>query len=272
MRVLEQFVAGKAGDDEECEDSVVVTAHFVAVVDGATDKTGHRYDGMTGGRLAMLTCLEAVRTAAPDVDAAGMVGRMSAALAARLPSGVAPQERPAAAVGVYSAARREVWQVGDVAYWHRGLPPTGVRTLSAVDHFSAGVRAAVLTAELHRGVPVEELARQDVGRAAIRDVLIRQGLFRNNAEAGEWAYGAIDGSRVPKELVEVHAVAEGVRELVLASDGYPLIFPTLAETERALRGLLADDPLCIGPLRSTKGLRPGHTSFDDRAYVRIALD
>ena len=58
--------------------------------------------------------------------------------------------------------------------------------------------------------------------------------------------------------------------VVLASDGYPRILPTLAASEEALAGLLAADPLCIGPLCGTKGVRPGNVSFDDRAYVRLS--
>ena len=40
-------------------------------------------------------------------------------------------------------------------------------------------------------------------------------------------------------------------------------------TSLIARGLAAD-PLCIGALRSTKGLGPGQASFDDRSYLRIA--
>jgi hypothetical protein len=62
-----------------------------------------------------------------------------------------------------------------------------------------------------------------------------------------------------------------VEDLVLASDGYPEILPTLAETEARLAELLAEDPSCVGVLRGTKGVMAGQISFDDRAYLRLRL-
>lgn len=50
MRILERLVAGKAGDPLACEDEIVVTGDFAAVVDGATDISGRRYGEMAGGR------------------------------------------------------------------------------------------------------------------------------------------------------------------------------------------------------------------------------
>jgi len=39
-------------------------------------------------------------------------------------------------------------------------------------------------------------------------------------------------------------------------------------SEELLARLLAEDPLCIGPLKGTKGVALGNVSFDDRAYLR----
>ena len=66
-------------------------------------------------------------------------------------------------------------------------------------------------------------------------------------------------------------VPKGVSQVVITSDGYPRILPSLQQSEDLLARLLAEDPLCIGPLRSTKGVKPGNASFDDRAYLRIRL-
>lgn len=49
MKVVEQHVIGKV-NDEMCEDSVVETDGFVAVIDGATSKSSVRYDGLKGGK------------------------------------------------------------------------------------------------------------------------------------------------------------------------------------------------------------------------------
>jgi hypothetical protein len=59
----------------------------------------------------------------------------------------------------------------------------------------------------------------------------------------------------------------------MCSDGYPLLLPTLAETENYLLADLTDDPLRIGKHRSFRAVAPltPLLSFDDRAYVRVAL-
>src|SRR5436190_10037908 len=53
-------------------------------------------------------------------------------------------------------------------------------------------------------------------------------------------------------MVTVLPVPPDVTEVVLASDGYRDVLPTLAATERRLAEQLAVDPWCIGPLRGTK--------------------
>jgi hypothetical protein len=204
------------------------------------------------------------------MDAVAMVRHLTDALARRLPEYIAPELRPVAHVGIYSIARNEIWQISDVAYWHSGMSHSIPEKL--VDHHSSGLRAAILNAELIRGATLDELASNDIGRKAIEPILTRQALFCNNTAAGEWAYGAIDGRKVPKELIRVHAIADQITELVLASDGYPAIYGSLRETEENLKNLLLKDPLCIGPLRSTKGVKPGQVSFDDRSYIRFAIN
>lgn len=61
------------------------------------------------------------------------------------------------------------------------------------------------------------------------------------------------------------------QEIVLASDGYPFLKPTLAESEAALEHLIARDPQCIHDFIATKGLEEGNKSFDDRTYIRFKV-
>ncbi|WP_231954516.1 hypothetical protein [Actinoplanes derwentensis] len=69
----------------------------------------------------------------------------------------------------------------------------------------------------------------------------------------------------------VRSVPEDVTELVMASDGYPVIGRTLAESESVLADLLERDPWCVRELAGTKGVLAGQTSFDDRAYLRLRI-
>ena len=58
-------------------------------------------------------------------------------------------------------------------------------------------------------------------------------------------------------------------EIVLASDGYPLLEPTLAASEAALAEQIANDPQNIHSFIATKGIVEGNKSFDDRTYIRF---
>ena len=84
-------------------------------------------------------------------------------------------------------------------------------------------------------------------------------------------YAVIDGSRIPEEHVRILALDFQPKEIVLASDGYPFLRPTLEESEAALAKQLADDPLNIGTFQATKGCMKGNNSFDDRAYIRFKV-
>jgi len=269
VRTLERSVIAKTGNADSCEDGIVVTDHYAAVVDGATDKTGARYDGMAGGRFAMRILLDAIAGLPAELDADEAIGRLVDVLAQHIPADLAPENRPSAAATIYSASRREIWQVGDVGFWFDGVERSQPHKL--VDRINAAMRAAVLTAELLRGTPVEELAESDPGREAILPLLTVQGVFANNADAGQLGYSVLDGREVVRSQVTIVPVPQGVAEIVIASDGYPELAPSLDEAERVLKALIAEDPLCIGPLAGTKGLRPGSASYDDRSYLRLEI-
>jgi hypothetical protein len=260
MRVVEQFVLGKRADPALCEDAIVVTAGFAAVVDGATDVSGRLHDGVSGGRWAMAACAEAVRALPAGVDAYAAVEALTGALA----GGSEPaNERPTASVTVYSAARREIWQVGDVGFRFAGLPGAGEQPRKLVDEVAAAFRAAVLAAEDAAG----DRGAGDPGRIAARALISRQGFLCNTI--GPYGYAAIDGRPVLRSMIVIHDVPPG--ELIIASDGYPVIEPTLAEAEATLARLLELDPRCVAELRGTKGLEAGQVSFDDRAYLRLVV-
>jgi hypothetical protein len=265
--VLEQFVAGKATDPDLCEDAVLVTADHAAVIDGATDISGRRYGGVAGGRWAMAACLDAVRALPAGVDALTAVAALTGELADRLDAAQPPVDRPSAAVTIYSAAHRQLWQVGDVGFGYPGLAAGVGQPRKRLDQIAASFRAAVIAAEAAAGNLAMDQA--DPGRLAARALIARQGSLRNTT--GPYGYAGIDGRDVPRQLVVVHQVPEDVAELVIASDGYPVIAGTLAQSESTLARLLAADPWCVAELAGTKGVRPGQISFDDRAYLRIRI-
>jgi hypothetical protein len=269
VHVVERFVAGKAGVPLGCEDAGVVTGGHAAIVDGATDITGRRYGvpGVTGGRWAMAACVAAVEALPEDADAAAATALLTSTLAQRIDPDLPPALRPSASVTIYSRRRRQLWQIGDVAFHHAGLGAGSGRPRKSLDRIAADFRAAVIAAEAASGAL--DLAIVDPGRLAARALISRQGALRNTV--GPYGFAGIDGRAVPPSLVVVHDVPGHVDEVVLASDGYPEVRATLAASEARLAELLAEDPHCVGALRGTKGVMAGQVSFDDRAYLRLRL-
>lgn len=261
FEIMEQFCRGKLGS-ETCEDGMAIGTAFVAVIDGSTSKTPFRLDpSMTNGRFAMLAIrnclldgtLPAEATADDFCD--GITDRlrreydrhgMTATLL------VHPEQRPCASVVVLSVARHELWLVGDCQVLVDGkLHENGKPYESQI----AARRAALI----RQGTPPDE------ARRAIEPLLIdamREGQNRS--------YAVVDGFPIYKKGVKVVPLPPHA-EVVLASDGYPFLRPTLSASEDALARQLRDDPQNVDTFIATKGLKPNQESFDDRTYVRVRL-
>jgi hypothetical protein len=269
MEVIETFIEAKTGDLATCEDLIVESEQFLAVFDGATDKTDARYDGLAGGQFAARNLAETLSRLPPDASAADCVEAMSD----RLRQGTAecgpmrpPEEGPSASVLVFSASRSEIWRVGDCSWAMGDEVHQGSKLIDAI---VAAARAALLEALLDSGATVDELRATDPGRAMLMPLLENQHRFRNSERVpDEYGFGVLDGQPVPARFIEVIPVAGG-DEIVFATDGYPHVLPSLGESEAFLAEDLAVDPLRIGRHKSTKGVRPGFASFDDRAYLRF---
>ena len=94
-----------------------------------------------------------------------------------------------------------------------------------------------------------------------------------NADTGHpYDFAVVDGRPVPAKHQHVHQLYSRPQEIVMASDGYPMLFATLGQSEARLQELNSIDPLCFRENKSTKGLSPGLNSFDDRAYIRFVAE
>ena len=81
----------------------------------------------------------------------------------------------------------------------------------------------------------------------------------------------LDGFFSDYQHVQIVNLPDTPTEVVLASDGYPQLHPTLEETEEALALQLRHDPLMVSTCRATKPLIAGNLSFDDRSFLRILV-
>ena len=291
MKIIESSIIGKKSP-EACEDGMVVTDDFIAVIDGSTSKTPkHLNPDMKNGRYAMMLISEYIREelkadASVDDFCQGVTAYIYNKVYEKL--GVEerlkehPEERLTASAILYSRTRNEVWMVGDCQ--------------------------AIIDGKLYEnGKPYEqEIARKRVelieqglspaeARKQIEPLLIEAMLSGQNQ-----TYTVIDGFPIYREGVKVVSVSDSCSvqdsvpasdsvpcsdsvsasgtisvsssEIVLASDGYPFLKPTLAASEAALAEQIANDPQNIHSFIATKGIVEGNKSFDDRTYIRFSVE
>lgn len=288
MKIIESSIIGKKSQ-EACEDGMVVTDDFIAVIDGSTSKTPkHLNPDMKNGRYAMMLISEYIRE---ELKADASVDEFCQGVTAYIYNKVYemlgveerlkehPEERLTASAILYSRTRNEVWMVGDCQ--------------------------AIIAGKLYEnGKPYElEIARKRVelieqglspaeARKQIEPLLIKAMLSGQNQ-----TYTVIDGFPIYREGVKVVSVSDSSSvqdsvpasdsvpcsdsvsasgtipssssEIVLASDGYPFLKPTLAASEAALAEQIANDPQNIRSFIATKGIVEGNKSFDDRTYIRF---
>lgn len=266
---MNQLCSKPKGDPRYMEDYWVCTSKYAAVFDGATPKTAFLFPGdVTPGQMAARTLAHTLDALPPDLTARQAVDRLTAQLATAL------QGHRAEASGViYSVARREVWSVGDCqfAFISSDDSLTIYHNEKLIDRILSQWRSSIIQSYLTRGLltPGQILA-DDPGRRIIQPYITRQTRYQNiPSNSNPLAFGVFDGTHIPNEYISVTPVPEQVTEIILASDGYPQLCRTVQESEAVLQRLLLEDPLCIGPLCGTKGIRPGATCHDDRTYLKI---
>ena len=81
----------------------------------------------------------------------------------------------------------------------------------------------------------------------------------------------IDGFPIPEQLVPVYTLDFQPHQLVFASDGYPFLRPTLAESEHLLAEQRENDPLNINTFLASKAFMKGQESFDDRTFISFEV-
>jgi len=268
--VVEQLCLGKSGDASSGDDGVYLGEGLCAVIDGVSSDSRCGCCGRSAGQLAVEATRDGLTSLPPREDLARFLSLVhESVLRISSTHQIDPDVIGASAV-VWNDHRRELWFVGDCQAMVGGET---FRFTKEIDSAAAVVRSAILRARLTEGATVDELSSDDTGRKAITPLLDSQRALRNDPlGGGDLSYPLVSSTLVPVDLCRVAHVPLGVGEVVLASDGYPELLPTLEESEARLEELLEQDPLCIGPLRGTKGVHPDNVSFDDRTFLRIHVD
>ena len=111
----------------------------------------------------------------------------------------------------------------------------------------------------------DELLTHDKARESIIPQLVEEMKMQNVT------YAVIDGFPIPRQKVKVIPLDFSPWTIVLASDGYPFLKPTLEASEQALAQQRLTDPLNIETFKATKAFMQGNNSFDDRSYIRFSI-
>lgn len=271
MQVIEQFTQGKTGDDSLNEDKIVVTEHFIAVLDGVTSRRGQMLQGMTNGRFAAHVLAAEIARLPRQIEGRAAIAHLSERLLAAAETAAAAENktfgellrRPAAAVAIYSRMRREIWRVADPAFMIDGT--VNEKEMALEENWCA-LRRAYIEARLAKGETEEFLRDNDNSWELLSPMMGEFKIFTNFA--GPYGYGVINGTTVPDMHIDVYN-ADNAKEIVLASDGYPRVFATFEETERFLQYIVTEDPLMYRLFPQVKSVRKGYVSFDDRSYIRF---
>ena len=182
-----------------------------------------------------------------------------------------PEERLTCSVIVFSRVCREIWMIGDchclLTPLDNQLPPLPSEYYDNPKPYEdelAAMRAEEVKRLLADGKTQDELLRNDIARPVIIPRMLETMRQQNVT------YSVVDGFPIDRQHVRTITLDFRPWDIVLASDGYPFLCPTLEESESRLREQRESDPLNIGPaFQATKGFHPDFNSFDDRAYIRF---
>lgn len=176
-----------------------------------------------------------------------------------------PEDRLTASCIVFSRLRREIWMIGDCQALvipnnpdrpHESHEPHFFDNPKPYEQELAQLRADYIKAGL----------TADAAREAILPRMLETMQHQNNG------YSVVDGFPVDEKHVRIIPLDFQPWHIVLSSDGYPFLCPTLAESEERLNEQRRNDPLNIGPaFMATKAFIPGNNSFDDRAYISFSV-
>lgn len=264
MQILESFIKGKAKDQTLCEDSIVITNNFVAVIDGVTSKTNKLVNGKSGGKAAAEAIEHIIKTMDKNISVCDFAKLITKNIS-NLYEKNEEKGYIAATVIIYSKKKNEIWNIGDCQCIINGKKYLHEKK---IDIELAEKRVLFIQEALKNGTTESELLLNDTGRKHILPYLKEQHKYAN--KDCEYGYPVVNGLPIPENMIITYKVnTDDI--IILASDGYPFICNSLKESEMLLEKELKENPLCYKNYKSTKGIKKGNLSFDDRAYVKIKI-
>ena len=297
MKIIESSIIGKKSQ-EACEDGMVVTDDFIAVIDGSTSKTPkHLNPDMKNGRYAMMLISEYIREelkADASVDdfcqgvTAYIYNKVYEMLGVEERLKEHPEERLTASAILYSRTRNEVWMVGDCQaiidgkLYENGKPYEQEIARKRVELIEQGLSPAEARKQIEPLLIEAMLSGQNqiytvidgfpIYREGVKVVSVSDTCSVQDSVPASNSVPASDSVPCSDSVSASGTIFVSSSEIVLASDGYPFLEPTLAASEAALAEQIANDPQNIHSFIATKGIVEGNKSFDDRTYIRFSVE
>lgn len=297
MKIIESKIVGKKSQ-ESCEDGMVITDDFIAVIDGSTSKTPkHLNPDMKNGRYAMMLISEYIRE---ELKADASVDDFCQGVSAYIYNKVYeklgmeerlkehPEERLTASAILYSRTRNEVWMVGDCQaiidgkLYENGKPYEQEIARKRVELIEQGLSPAEARKQIEPLLIEAMLSGQNqtytvidgfpIYREGVKVVSISGFSSVQDSVSSSDSVPALDSVPCSDSVSASATISVSSSEIVLASDGYPFLKPTLSASEAALAEQIANDPQNIHSFIATKGIVEGNKSFDDRTYIRFSVE
>lgn len=268
MQIIEQSLIAK-NPEKKSEDGLVVSPDFIAVIDGSTSKSTYRHSMFrSNGRQAMRLVSRYLHKAPKQMSCHEFLRGVTAYIRkhyskSRLQQFAEhPEDRLTCSAIVYSRLQRQIWMIGDCQCLLDGQLLENPKPAEAVYAAKRSEKARQLLAA---GATIDDLRTHDAARDFILPDII-ESMKGQNVE-----YSVIDGFPIPEQLVPVYTLDFQPHQLVFASDGYPFLHPTLAESEHLLAEQRENDPLNINTFLASKAFMKGQESFDDRTFISFEV-
>lgn len=266
VEIIEKYSISKYNQTNLNEDGFFINDSFVAVVDGATSKTGIMTNGKTGGQILRDNIIETISLFPFDICCMAAVKEIQNRLLCNASERVIG--RAAASAIIYSIERHEIWVIGDCQML---VGDTEYTFKKRIDELLTELRSFAIRALIKRGESIEDLRERDLARELIQPFLLLQSEFENEEDYFGYCvfnnFTTID--KFPYSKVGIVKVKQGI--VVLASDGYPKLKNSFTESEKFLKEVIERDPLCYMDNPGTKGIYNNNNSYDDRTYVKFCI-
>lgn len=271
MKVIESFIKGKISE-AMCEDRLVISDNFIAVIDGVSSKSHYLDNGKTTGNIASGIIKDIIKSMPKETSLQKFVLMVNEGYEnyynnSSFDLDIDRYGLQAMAV-VYSDFEKKIRLIGDCVAVVEDDYFINPKLSDIVLEELRSLKAHI---DLHNSNLTDEeyFDENEAARKFIEPLIIESTVFAND-NSTRWGYSVLNGKDIPIDLCKVINVKKG-ETIILASDGYPHVFNTLDDTEENLKKVIENDPYFYKDFISTKGLKHGQISYDDRTYVKFEV-